>query len=128
MTIILDASAILALLLDEAGADIVLDHLADAHLGSVNMSEAIAKLTEHGIEPGQARLQIARLELHIHDFDADQAERTAALRPLTKRLGLSLGDRACLALAQTLGLAVLTSDHRMADAATPASLRIETIR
>lgn len=128
MTTVLDASAILALLLDETGSNIVLDQLADAHLSTVNMSEAIAKLAERGIGTGQVRRQIERLELHIHDFDADQAERAAALRPLTKPFGLSLGDRACLALAQRLGVPVLTSDRRMADAAPASDLQIDTIR
>lgn len=128
MTVVLDASAILALLLDEPGSNVVLDKLADAHLATVNMSEAITKLTERGIGARQVRRQIERLELHIHDFDADQAERAAALRPPTKSFGLSFGDRACLALAQRLGVPVLTSDHRMADAATTIDLRIEMIR
>lgn len=52
----------------------------------------------------------------------------AALRPLTKPFGLSLGDRACLALAQRLGVPVLTSDRRMADAAPASDLQIDTIR
>ncbi|HMO77405.1 MAG TPA: type II toxin-antitoxin system VapC family toxin [Sphingopyxis sp.] len=128
MTAVLDASAILALLLAEQGSDAVLDHLANAHLGTVNMSEAIAKLAERGIPAEQTRQQIDRLELHIHDFDPDLAERTASLRPPTKPLGLSLGDRACLALALRLGLPVLTADRRMAEADKLVGLRVETIR
>ena len=128
MTIVVDASAVLAVIMTEAGSDSVVGHLGDAHLGTINMSEVIAKLTEYGVPAAQARRQIDRLDLHVHDFDADQAEKAAALRLPTKALGLSLGDRACLALAQRLGVTVLTADRRMADANEIAALDIRMIR
>jgi PIN domain nuclease of toxin-antitoxin system len=128
MTVVMDASAILAVLLAEDGAEFVAEHLSDAHLATVNMSETLVKLIEYGLSVQDARRQIGRLELRIHDFDSGQAERTAILRQSTKQLGLSLGDRACLALGQELALPILTADRRMAEAKSLLDLDIRQIR
>ncbi|WP_260580744.1 type II toxin-antitoxin system VapC family toxin [Sphingopyxis sp. PET50] len=128
MTVVLDASAVLSVLLAENGADVVAEHLSAARLGSVNMSEILAKLMEYGLSMRDARRQIVRLELGIHDFDSDQAERSALLRQPTRHLGLSLGDRACLALGQQLGLPILTADRRMAEAKSLLEIDIRLIR
>lgn len=128
MIFVLDASAALAVILAEDGADIVLANMADAHFSTVNLSETITKLIEFGLSSQQARQQIDRLELNIHVFDATLAEGTAALRPETKQFGLSLGDRACLALSRRLELPILTSDRRMYEARDIVSLDIRMIR
>jgi ribonuclease VapC len=111
VSVVLDASAILAALFAEEGANIVLDQMADAHLATVNLSEVLTKLIEYGLSPEQAIRQIGRLELKLHDFDAEQAERAAILREHTRQYGLSFGDRACLSLAAKLGKPVLTADR-----------------
>jgi ribonuclease VapC len=128
MNVVLDASAVLAVILAEDGGDYVLQNMTDAHLSAVNMSEVMAKLIQYGLSAVQARVQIERLELQIHDFNSELAEHTAILREKTKQLGLSLGDRACLALGQTLDLCILTSDRRMSEAMPVTGLDIRQIR
>lgn len=128
MTFVLDASAALAVILAEDGAELVLENMTDAHLSAVNMSETMTKLIEYGLTVEQARRQIDRLELNIHEFDAEQAVGAAALRKATKRLDLSLGDRACLALGRVLGLPVLTADQRMAESMDIIGIDIRMIR
>lgn len=128
MAVILDASAILAVVLAESGADYVLQHMSEAHLVTVNMSEALAKLLEYGMAFDDARKQIGRLDCNIHMFDSDLAERTAILRGMTRQYGLSLGDRACLSLCQSRNLPVLTSDQRMHECGVGLGLDIRLIR
>lgn len=128
MSFVLDASAVLAVILDEDGAAMVLNHAADAHLSTVNASESMAKLMEYGLTPEQSRRQIDRLELNIHPFDIELAASTATLRSSTKQFGLSLGDRACLALSQRTGLPILTSDRRMAESKDVVGIDIRMIR
>ncbi|MFN3669775.1 MAG: type II toxin-antitoxin system VapC family toxin [Brevundimonas sp.] len=107
---VLDASAALAHLLDEAGGDRVVPHLKDGLLNAVNLSEVATRLIRTGRNPIRADY----LGCTVVDHDADLAHRTARLWPLTAHLGLSLGDRACLALAQREGLPVLTGDRTWA--------------
>jgi ribonuclease VapC len=128
MAFILDASAVLAVVLAEKGADYVLQHMSETHLGTVNLSEATAKLMEYGVSAKNARDQISRLDSEIHDFDPNLAERTAILRSLTKNFGLSLGDRACLSLGQSLNLPILTSDRRMCESGAILGFDIRLIR
>jgi PIN domain nuclease of toxin-antitoxin system len=128
VSVILDASAVLAVILDEDGSNFVLPHVFGAHLAAVNLSETIAKLIEYKLTCEQAVQQVGRLELQIHDFDFDQAERAAVLKDRTKHFGLSLGDRACIALSQKLELAILTSDRRMAEAGATLGIDIQQIR
>ena len=125
---VLDASAVLAVLLSETGSDRIVPHLGNAHAGTINLSESMTKLIEHRVSAEEAEQQILRLRLAVHDFDFEQARCTAALRLPTKRFGLSLGDRACLALAQHLDMPILTSDRRMAEAKVVLGIDIRMIR
>ncbi len=109
--VVLDASAVLALLNREPGREKVLSALQGAVLGAVNLSEVMAKLVEKGVSEPEALSAINELELEIIPFDTHLAFRAGALRPLTKPFGLSLGDRACLALGMHLGLPVLTAER-----------------
>jgi ribonuclease VapC len=77
----------------------------------VNLSEVVAKLIEDGVPEPQIRLAIGRLELDVHAFDAEHAYIAGVLRKATRASGLSFGDRACLALAQSLGAPALTADR-----------------
>jgi PIN domain nuclease of toxin-antitoxin system len=77
----------------------------------VNLSEVVAKTTAWGAEVHGAREQLERLSLSVHPFDAEQAYAAAALYGKTRHLGLSIGDRACLSLAQTLDRPALTADR-----------------
>jgi PIN domain nuclease of toxin-antitoxin system len=124
--IVLDASALMAVLREEPGAaavEAVLDHAA---ISAVNLSEVQAKLVERGTASDLAWSSLVDLDLEVVDFDAVQARVAGDLRSLTRAQGLSLGDRACLALAQALGLPAMTADR--AWAGLEVEIRIRTVR
>lgn len=109
---VLDASALLALLNQERGSERVAAIITDkAAMSTVNFSEVVAKLSNDGMPNEMIRDLLDSLELEVIDFDTELAYQTGLLRPLTKHAGLSLGDRACLALAQHLRLPALTTDR-----------------
>ena len=114
MMIVLDASALLALSLGEPGAEQVADVLADAVISAVNLCEVLTRLADLGADPRQAAQDIAARELPVIAFDPAQAILAAALRPATRHLGLSLGDRCCLALAIARKARVVTADRAWA--------------
>jgi PIN domain nuclease of toxin-antitoxin system len=107
---VLDAFALLCLLLNERGAQKVLAALPSCAIGAVNLSEVVAKLSDRGGAPVEIDAALSALDLDVAPFDAEQARLAALLRPQTRRLGLSLGDRACLALARLRDATVLTCD------------------
>jgi ribonuclease VapC len=107
---VLDASAVLAMLRDEPGDDDIAALLPGSVVGAVNAAEVVGKLVDGGMPAAQARAAIAALGVEIVAFDFDLAEATGALCPATSALGLSLGDRACLALALRLGAEAVTTD------------------
>jgi PIN domain nuclease of toxin-antitoxin system len=109
--VVLDASAVLALLNAEPGGEKVEETIPGAAISTVNLSEVVAKLAEAGMPEDAVRKVLGDIGLDIHPFDAELAYRTGALRPQTRNLGLSLGDRACVALGIRLGLPVLTTDR-----------------
>lgn len=109
--VVLDASAILALLNKEPGSDEVLKCLGKAAMSTVNLSEVIAKLADAGIPEEDIRQIISHLNLEVIDFNEEQALKAGILRPITKSIGLSFGDRACLALGIILNQPVLTTDR-----------------
>jgi ribonuclease VapC len=111
---VLDASALLALLQGEPGADLVADLLARSVISAVNLSEVMAKLTDHGMPAEAARAMLDRLPMAVHPFDREAAYAAGQLRRNTRGAGLSLGDRACLALAQQFGVAAVTADRAWA--------------
>jgi ribonuclease VapC len=124
--IVLDASALMAVLREEPGAatvEAVLDHAA---ISAVNLSEVQAKLVERGTTAELAWSSLIDLDLEVIDFDLSQAKVTGDLRSLTRAQGLSLGDRACLALAQVLGLPAMTADRAWAGLAV--GIEIRTVR
>ncbi len=124
--VVLDASALLALLLGEPGATRVAARLPGAMISAINLSEAVAKLAEHGMPPGAIRSSLQGLGLTVHDFDEQAAFDTGLLRPQTKAHGLSLGDRACLALARQLGRPAVTTER--AWAGLSLGIDVEVIR
>jgi PIN domain nuclease of toxin-antitoxin system len=106
----LDSSALIALLDQEPGADKVEALMPDAVMSTVNFAEVVAKFSNDGL-PGtliQAEMRAFRLE--TVPFNREMAIETGLLRRATRRLGLSLGDRACLALARSLGVPAITAD------------------
>jgi len=128
--ILLDASAVLGLLQVEPGWEAVEDEIASgqAALGLVNQAEVLSKLCEWGMALSQAQLALAKLALPCEPFTPSMALEAARLRPLTRALGLSLGDRACLAAAQCLQSPVLTGDRSWLKLAAPLGLDIRCFR
>jgi ribonuclease VapC len=109
--IVLDASALMAVLRDEPGAAAVEAVLDAAAISTVNLSEVQAKLVERGTPAASAWSWLVDLDLDVIDFDAPQARIAGDLRALTRAHGLSFGDRACLALARVLAAPALTADR-----------------
>ena len=114
MSVVLDASAVLALLYDEPGKEIVLQHALGARLLSVNLCEVLTRAIDKGGDPDEVQALIERLQFEIAPFDEDLAIEAAKLRVSTGRIGASLGDRACLAFTAGSGLPVLTADQKWA--------------
>jgi ribonuclease VapC len=108
--IALDASAVIALLNGETGADIVAKHLDAAIISSVNYCEVANYMVGMGIDPQELDNVLAPTLPNVIDFNAKQATLAAGLRKNTKQLGLSLGDRACLALGLYENCKVITAD------------------
>ena len=108
---VLDASALLALVNQEPGHGEVARTIPDAAISAVNLSEVAAKLAESGMPEEFIREALEGLAIDVHDFGRELAFQTAMLRPPTKHKGLSLADRACLALGQQLNLPVITADR-----------------
>lgn len=109
--IILDASTVLALLNKEPGADLVQQHLPNAKISSVNLAEVITRLNLVGMPTTEIQETLRLLSLDVIPFDEEQALQTGILASQTKLSGLSLGDRACLALGILTNSPVLTADQ-----------------
>lgn len=109
--IVLDASVILAVLGQEPGSEVISRHLGNTVVSTVNLAEVHGKLMSRGV-PGDAAWEGAiSLAGEIIDFNSEQAQLAGTLLPPTHHLGLSLGDRACLALAILLKAPVYTTDR-----------------
>lgn len=112
---VLDASAVLAWLHAEAGAGRVEEVIGQSQISSVNLAEVLTKVADRGGDVRQTRLDLQVYGLTVHPFSSEQAEVCAELRRGTRTSGLSLGDRACLALGLSLQWPVLTADRVWAD-------------
>jgi PIN domain nuclease of toxin-antitoxin system len=112
--IVLDASAVLAFLHRESGREIVEEYAGGARLSAVNLAEVRYNLADDGMSEENIDRSVGLLRMEVIPFDEDLAQRGSRLRRTTRHLGLSLGDRACLALAKRLGLPVLTADRSWA--------------
>lgn len=112
---VLDASAVLAVLNGEPGEKKVIPLLAESAISAVNLTEVWTKLLEAGMDEASAQIAVSVLGIgEVTGFDEELAWETAKLRPLTKKHGLSLGDRACLALAMKLKVPAVTADKEWA--------------
>ena len=121
---VIDASALLALLNAEPGADTVAQALPGAVISAVNLSEVVAKLSQAGLPENAVRQALQPLGLSVEPFEEEQAYQAGLLHTATRRLGLSLGDRACLGLAQQLGVPGLTADKTWAEISSVASVTV----
>lgn len=113
-SVVLDASAVLAVLQREPGADRVLARLGGAAISAVNFAEVVTRLASKGTDLAQVLTDLHTLLGDIRPFDIRQAEAAGLLSASTRPFGLSLGDRACLTLAKHLNVPVLTADRAWA--------------
>ena len=109
--VVLDASAVLALLRDEPGGDVVAGHIGRAAISAVNLQEVVREMLREGATLEAARPVLDELALALHPHDEAAAYAAAALYAATRRHGRGLGDRSCMALGLALGLPVLTADR-----------------
>jgi ribonuclease VapC len=125
--IVLDSSALLAILHQEPGAEIFTKQfhlLGNATMSAVNVAEAYGKLVGRGMGPEDAWEAVIAPIPEILDFDEEQAKIAGWLQPQTRSLGLSLGDRACLALGIALKAPVYTADRAWKDLRLKLSIHV----
>ena len=108
--VVLDASALLALLNVETGAEVVAESVTEAVINAVNLSEVVGKLGTAGMPEEAIRQALQGLDLDVITFDEEQAYGAGLLRSVTDEFGLSLADRICLDTARRLGIPALTAD------------------
>ncbi|VAW02435.1 hypothetical protein MNBD_ACTINO02-1035 [hydrothermal vent metagenome] len=115
MTVVLDASAVLALVLGERGSSRVVEYLDDAQISAVSHAEVLSRLAYLGVPVASSVDLLVRLRVSVRSFTESQARTVGELRIGTAEIGLSLGDRACVALARQHVLAVVTADRVWAE-------------
>jgi ribonuclease VapC len=126
---ILDAAAVVAFLNREPGHEAMTDVLAaGAGICAANVAETIGILMRHGLTAAEAIEAVEGLPVTTFDVDPDLAKRIGALEPPTRRFGLSLGDRCCLALAARERLPALTTDQVWAQAGPLIGVEVRLIR
>lgn len=124
--VVLDASALLCVLNGEVGSERVLQALPTGVIGAANLAVVVSKLYERGLSVEEVEEVLGGLPFDVRPLTSAQAHAIGHLRPATRAFGLSLGDRACLALAAELGLPALTADQ--AWAGLDIGVQVELIR
>jgi ribonuclease VapC len=129
-TYVMDASALLALARGESGADAVQEYLDSAQcvISSVNLAEVGSKLTDLGLPKSELSRALKQFNVDVVDFGFELSVQTSALRDKTKAQGLSLGDRACLALALQFDAPAVTADSAWLRIDTDLKIKILLIR
>jgi len=129
MAIVLDASAVLALVKRELGQDVVQAALvSEAVICTVNLSEVITRLLRDGVPEMSVRQVIDRLPIAVVDFGSDLALSAGLMSVITRPFGLSLGDRACLALAHRENASALTADRAWVQVGPLVGVNVKAIR
>jgi ribonuclease VapC len=116
---VIDASAVLAVIRDEPGSTAALPYFDSCLISAVNLAEVLQKATQYGMDTGLVRTLLGETEIGVVPFDDEMAESTARLWPLTRHNGLSLADRACLALAEAANGIAVTTDKAWAELDLP---------
>ncbi|MGE0222417.1 MAG: type II toxin-antitoxin system VapC family toxin [Acetobacteraceae bacterium] len=125
---VLDASALLALLLAEPGADRVKDALGGSLMSAINLAEVISHYAKLGAIRDDIEAMLRPLPIRVVPLDVELAYEAGMLRRVTLERGLSLGDRCCLALAKRERMPALTAERRWPDIADAAGVVVEVIR
>ena len=126
--VVLDASAVLALLLGEAGAAKVAGVLTGSQMSAANYAEVFTHYAKLGSSKVEIEDVIGALPIAIIPLDDELAKAAGMLRPLTIEAGLSLGDRCCLALAKRSGLPAWTADKQWKSVAAAVGVKVTLIR
>jgi PIN domain nuclease of toxin-antitoxin system len=121
---VVDASAVLAIYLDEPGADAVAEIIAGSLLSTVNYTEVVSKALDRGRRIDHVLRALARMAFVVVSYDLPLARRAGELRPSTRQFGLSVGDRACLALAERERLPAYTTDRAWANLNLGIDIRV----
>ena len=127
-SVVLDASALLALLLGEPGADKVKAALDGSLMSTVNVAEVVSHYAKLGATRPDIEALLRPLPIRLVPLDVALSYDAGMLRPITLEGGLSLGDRCCLALAKREGLPALTAERRWPSIAQAAGVTVELIR
>jgi ribonuclease VapC len=125
---VLDASAVIALLRGEAGAERVQAEIAGASICTVNLAEVAGHYARYGASDDDVHALLDPLPFARVVFDDELAFAAGLMLPKTQRAGLSLGDRACLALAGRMGAVALTTDRAWASVASDLGVRVDLLR
>ena len=126
--IILDSSAVLAVLRDETGANVVLESLPQGVICAINLGEVVQVQIREGKSREQARAVINELQIPVIDVDADLAIDAAELRMKVLKNGISQADSICLALAKREGAVALTGDRKWLEVAEALGVEVRLIR
>jgi PIN domain nuclease of toxin-antitoxin system len=121
--LLVDASVVLAVYIGEPGSEYAAKLLHGSAISVVNLSEVYRKLIDSEVELKAAVATVAELRMEPIAFDDRQAVEAARLRPLTRHIGASFADRACLGLALLEGYAVLTADRKWSLLDLPIQIR-----
>jgi len=121
---VLDASALIAVLRREPGGAEVASRLDESSISTVNLTEVVTRLIEEGATSAYAREVVEMTPVGVVPFDEEMSIDAGILRSSTRSRGLSLGDRACLALARRMGVPALTADRRWAGLEVGVDIRL----
>jgi ribonuclease VapC len=130
MLYVMDASAILALMQAEKGWEVVDELIREQQCvaSCVNIAEVGTRMFDKGLAPSQLERTLKETDIQPVDFDLEQSTLCAELRLSTKYAGLSLGDRACLALTKLMDGTAVTSDRTWLDIAETTQIKVLMIR
>ena len=122
--VVVDTSAVIAVIKDEPGGERAADHARGGHMSALNYCEIVGWLAERGSTANDIEKFVAPFALTVDVFDRARATAAGLLAAKTMRRGISLGDRACLALATELGLPVVTGDRAWRDLELGVEIRL----